>query len=737
MAIGVGRMLGHTLPENFDNPLRATSISDFWQRWHMTLTAFITSYLFTPIVRSWGRVTTRKAMAAMIIAMTIAGAWHGSGWVFLVFGLIHGVGLALRLAWKASKRKMPDGPGTALTFLFVTFAFIFFRSPDLKIAGNVLASLGGAHGMVSQASVSDNPVVIALWSNWGIPAACCMLAWGLAFLGPTSTQVSWTSPLRPRLAIGTLPLVAISLLFINSAPSRGFIYADRRPRLKTFLSSTAGFIGEGGSASEKVVVGRNGWLYYSPGLTYAFGQPFLNADVLRSRAKQLVDNEREAEPNPDPRPALLHLVEDCQRWGIHVVLVPVPDKAMLQPLQVPSHSLTDGAVPDNPSFGILANELQENGGDVFEWRPKSVRRGEVRFLKRDTHWNPAFMEEYAARLASHVLSLGVLPPTSSNRRFFRRSERRDNPGDLTFMLKLLPGIAHFPSETVETHPVIDATTGQPATADPRAQILLLGDSFTNIYSLSSLGWGEHAGLAEQLAYNLNQPLDVLAMNGAAATAIRLELVRAAKAGGLRGKLVLIYEFAIADLAVENWRPMRIPAPPMVLSPPPAAGMKLVERDLSAESSNGSPPASIPIPAKTMERQSLEKQEVKHASVPASPQSQSSVERNLQVMAQITFMSKIPEPGVALYRDCVGIAKLLVLPNEQGDLANQSILVAFWVMRDNVFSQAARYKVGDTLKMSLIPFEKADPIVRGTQRSDDTHDYDSPLFWATQMEVVPK
>jgi alginate O-acetyltransferase complex protein AlgI len=127
MAIGVGRMLGHTVPENFNNPLRANSISDFWQRWHMTLTTFITTYLFTPLVRLGGKVTTSKAMAAIVIAMALAGVWHGSGLGFLIFGLFHGVGLAVRLAWKASKRRLPDGLGTLVTFLFVAIAFIFFR----------------------------------------------------------------------------------------------------------------------------------------------------------------------------------------------------------------------------------------------------------------------------------------------------------------------------------------------------------------------------------------------------------------------------------------------------------------------------------------------------------------------------------------------------------------------------------------------------------------------------------
>ena len=95
-------------------------------------------------------------------------------------------------------------------------------------------------------------------------------------------------------------------------------------------------------------------------------------------------------------------------------------------------------------------------------------------------------------------------------------------------------------------------------ADADAPVLLLGDSYTNIFSLAELGWGEGAGLAEHLAYRLNQPIDVIALNGGGASGVRIELVVLPRRGGWTAKKVLVYEFAMRNLAVENWPRIRTP-----------------------------------------------------------------------------------------------------------------------------------------------------------------------------------
>jgi alginate O-acetyltransferase complex protein AlgI len=136
MAMGSALMLGIEIPQNFDAPFRSLSISEYWQRWHMSLSAFITHYLYTPILRSMGgRATIRKSVVATILAMTIAGIWHGPSWTFAVYGLVHGLALATNQIWKRRKKRMPAWLSWIITFGFVNLSFVLFRSKDLAMAG--------------------------------------------------------------------------------------------------------------------------------------------------------------------------------------------------------------------------------------------------------------------------------------------------------------------------------------------------------------------------------------------------------------------------------------------------------------------------------------------------------------------------------------------------------------------------------------------------------------------------
>jgi alginate O-acetyltransferase complex protein AlgI len=98
MAIGSAMMLGIEIPRNFDRPYSATSIIDFWQRWHISLTSFITGYLYTPILKSFKKRTLAVASLATFLAMGIAGLWHGAAWTFVVYGMLHGIYLRSRIS---------------------------------------------------------------------------------------------------------------------------------------------------------------------------------------------------------------------------------------------------------------------------------------------------------------------------------------------------------------------------------------------------------------------------------------------------------------------------------------------------------------------------------------------------------------------------------------------------------------------------------------------------------------
>lgn len=170
MAIGLARMFGVRFPANFNSPYKASSIIDFWQRWHMTLTRYLTLYLYNPVAMG---ITRRRLAAGLPVArqgvatpsgfltmvavptlytMLLAGVWHGAGLQFLVFGLLHGVYLTINHGWRTF------GPKTAstwastagyviLTYLAVLVAQVFFRAESASAALALLASMTGLAGL--------------------------------------------------------------------------------------------------------------------------------------------------------------------------------------------------------------------------------------------------------------------------------------------------------------------------------------------------------------------------------------------------------------------------------------------------------------------------------------------------------------------------------------------------------------------------------------------------------------
>jgi Predicted membrane protein involved in D-alanine export len=234
MALGAALMLGFDIPRNFDAPYRSRSIIEFWQRWHISLSQFITTYLYTPIIRLFRRATPRTAAIATMASMIVAGVWHGSSWNFAIFGGLHGIGLVVNQYWKkTSKRRLPAIAAWALTLAWINVAFIFFRLPDLQSALHVsrmlipFANPFRGSGMLLSPSAWSGTLVIAevmhrpgLWTI-GIPA---VLAAPLAVLGPASHW--WLDNFRPTFARAAVvaALLLIAFLFMNSANATDFIY---------------------------------------------------------------------------------------------------------------------------------------------------------------------------------------------------------------------------------------------------------------------------------------------------------------------------------------------------------------------------------------------------------------------------------------------------------------------------------------------------------------------------------
>ncbi len=159
MAIGIGYMFGLKLPLNFNSPFKATSISEFWRRWHMTMTRFFTTYLYTPMAMKRTRAAAQLKLprwrrwlyasaVPVVFTFLVAGVWHGAGWTFVVYGLIHGVALAINHGWREFKG-VDLGPylGWALTMSVVVTGLVVFRAADLDAAGVILGGMWGAEAL--------------------------------------------------------------------------------------------------------------------------------------------------------------------------------------------------------------------------------------------------------------------------------------------------------------------------------------------------------------------------------------------------------------------------------------------------------------------------------------------------------------------------------------------------------------------------------------------------------------
>jgi alginate O-acetyltransferase complex protein AlgI len=223
MAVGSAWMLGIDIPQNFNAPLRAKSISEFWQRWHISLSNFITNYLYTPILRSMGKATLESSAIAILIAMAIAGLWHGPAWTFVVFGLMHGAGLAVNQWWKKNKKKMPDSLAWLLTLVFVNAAFVFFRSPNIDFAENMLTAML-PHGDFAQ----NLPSLLALRNVFPITPVLYERLIGLgivaAFFFRTSAELARSFERTRFMTLATATLVWLAFFFMNAAQPRGFVY---------------------------------------------------------------------------------------------------------------------------------------------------------------------------------------------------------------------------------------------------------------------------------------------------------------------------------------------------------------------------------------------------------------------------------------------------------------------------------------------------------------------------------
>ena len=410
-----------------------------------------------------------------------------------------------------------------------------------------------------------------------------------------------------------------------------------RPRLQAILTEDLH------AGSEQVYPGRDGWLFYRPDVDYITGPPFLDATQLKQRAKT---------PGVEPNPinAIVDFRDQLAARGIDLIVMPVPVKACVDSEMMVGNA-SQKKLLQNESFDDFKALAEKRGVQVFDPAPLLMERkakegGAPLYLATDTHWRPETMEWVARQLAAYLGRPGPLQVEG-----LRVAEKQISAyGDILTMLKLPGGDNFYHPQKVTIQQVLMGNALWHS--NPEARVLLLGDSFCNIYSLEPMGWGESAGFAEHLSQALGgQPVDCILRNSDGSFATR-EILSHELARGrdrLAGKKVVVWEFAVRELSFGNWKLLDM-----------KTGQAQPTHFLSSR-----------------------------------PNEETVMSGTVQAVSPVPLAGSVP------YKDHIFTVHLVDVTGP-ANAANESLqaLVCFWSMRDNQWTPAARLRPGDRITARL-------------------------------------
>ncbi len=398
------------------------------------------------------------------------------------------------------------------------------------------------------------------------------------------------------------------------------------------------------AGNEQVYLGRDGWLFYRPDVDYVTAPGFLDPAQLKRRAHA-------AAVAPDPVKAIVQFRDQLAARGIHLIVMPAPAKSTVESEKLSARAPWNAAL-QNASFHEFALRLTAAGVQMFDPVPALMERKASApdaplYLRTDTHWRPETMEFVTQKLAA-TLDLPASQEQGSRTQVL--AAEATSLGDVARMLKLSATQRLYSPENATTHQVIVGNGFWRPSAD--ADVLLLGDSFANIFSLEALGWGESAGFVEHLSAALGgRPLDCILRNSDGAFATREMLARELARGRdrLAGKKLVIWEFAARELAFGNWKPIEL---------------KL----------------GTPVPSHFFALETGEE---------------------VEVTGSIAAVSSAPRPGTVPYKDHIIAAHLvdLEVPGRPPSDGFQA-LVYLASMTDNNWTAAARLRAGDRIKLRV-------------------------------------
>ena len=211
IAIGLARMLGFRLRENFNHPYLATSVTDFWRRWHISLSTWIKEYLYIPLGGS--RVSRVRGYVNLCLCFVLSGLWHGAAWNFVIWGCLHGIALVVdRAFWLRFQQRLPRLLCIAITLSYIVLTWVFFRCDTLGHAMGFLGALGGQNPHATNAVVPQTDTLLVLFAALGIVFAPLVM---------TQFRERRTEPEHSRVGALALTLVLV-LVTIGRLTIGGF-----------------------------------------------------------------------------------------------------------------------------------------------------------------------------------------------------------------------------------------------------------------------------------------------------------------------------------------------------------------------------------------------------------------------------------------------------------------------------------------------------------------------------------
>jgi alginate O-acetyltransferase complex protein AlgJ len=455
-----------------------------------------------------------------------------------------------------------------------------------------------------------------------------------------------------EIALSARPTEARSRLHFPTAPelqalgkqleSASRLHSNIRPAIQSLLTTHLGI------GSHQAILARDNWLFYRPDIEHLTGPPFLNP-------AQLAKRRQSPGTQPDPLAAIRDLHRQLRARNIQLVIVPVPSKGAIA-----SRHLTDKPTThaENPSYQYFLDTLKGDGIASLDLRSLFLSHQAAHpktelYLRTDTHWTPQAVQLAASNIAALIApnstadSTPTVPLTLTHR------------GDL---VPMLGADSETSSRFEETAHIEQVTRGSGLwRPDSTADVLLLGDSFANIFSLNEMGWGESAGLAEHLSRAVNRPIDAITRNSDGAFATR-EMLAAQLARGhdrLAGKRWVVWTFAERELSFGNWK-------------------------------------LIPIEAATRPSENF---------LELTPGATASF------TATIAAVSHVPRPNSVAYPDHLCSVHLVDITPRGASPAHPpatSAIVLTWSMRNRIWTDAARWRPGDRVSIKARPWSELEP-----------------------------